>query len=216
MIGFLAPIIVVPFVSLAGILVAILAIMFIANSGGPDAGAVGRVTAAEIRAKYIIDSRVSFRHIDVTYHDRDVILDGTASSDEEKQVAEELAYRVTTVRRVINNLRVTKDRPDFPILQNIASQLLSGGSELGNVATPEQAPAEATQSDQVILAKILQAREDKGNGEFNDVQIAVNNGVVLLTGSVESKLLSLRARLGLKKIPGVVEVVDKIDVVDNK
>ena len=231
MIAFL-PILFIPIVSGAVVLFVVLIFIFVSNSGGPGAGSVGRFTAAEIRAKYVLEPTIRVFRVNVEYQDGTIFLDGTVSSEEGRQMAEALAYEVSTVKNVVNNIKVdaakTSMMKDFDNATGLTDKIKAATRSTAEqteqvdeqpqsvstrpVASAPQAGADT--SDAAIIAEIERIRAEHRNPEYKNVEVEVKDGVIILTGSVPSKLLSLRARLVGSGIPGVKEVRDNLVVTD--
>lgn len=125
------------------------------------------ITAA-IKSKLIWSKTTDGQTIDVFTKKRKVILTGTASTIEAKELAGRLAQSTRGVARVTNNLVVSK------------TPMLSG------MAKPPSSEANSTLSDGWITAKVKSTLMYSSNVDGSDIDVSTKNGVVTLIGKLGS------------------------------
>jgi hyperosmotically inducible protein len=140
---------------------------------------------ARVKAALIDDETTKAREIDVETQSGVVQLSGFVESQESKRAAEETARSIEGVAEVRNALIVRQSN-----------------RTVGAVV-----------DDSVIAAKVkAQLADDAGLGTANAVNVAVNDGVVQLSGFVDSEDEKSRAETVASSVTGVAEVRNDIDV----
>jgi len=137
---------------------------------------------AKIKLKLLEDPITKARKIDVDTVNGVVTLTGVVESEKEIKRAIEIAKSVKGVRKVVNNLKVGK--------RGIGTYL----------------------SDKEITMKIkLKLIEDPDLKAFS-IDVDTVNGVVTLTGVVESEYQKRKAIEHAKSVPGVIKVIDNLQI----
>jgi hyperosmotically inducible protein len=154
---------------------------------GTDPRSVGTqlddaVITAKVKAKLIEDPITKARKIDVDTVNGVVTLTGLVDSEEEVKRAIQIASSVTGVNKVVNNLRVG---------QRSFTQYLS---------------------DKEIIARIKAKLIADPELKALSIDVDTVNGVVTLTGVVESEDQKERAVSHAKSVPGVKSVVVNLQV----
>lgn len=99
------------------------------------------------------------------------------------------------------------------LLSGCAPVLIGAGAGTVDVATQDRGIG-GTLNDTGIKAKIDQALLEKDNSLFANVGLAVQNGQVLLTGSVPTQKARMEAGAIARKVEGVRAVFNEIKVGD--
>lgn len=141
-----------------------------------------RVITSKVKLKLIEDPVAKARKIDVDTVNGVVTLTGLVDSEEERQRAIKIAASVEGVRRVIDNLRMEK--------RTVVSYLF----------------------DKEITTKIkIKLIKDSELKAFS-IDVDTVNGVVTLTGIVESERQKFKAIEHAKGVSGVKKVIDNLQV----
>ncbi len=140
------------------------------------------IITSKIKLKLLEDPVTKARKIDVDTVNGVVTLTGVVDSEEERRRAVKIATSVEGVKKVVNNLRIEK--------RSLGSYL----------------------SDKEITAKIkLKLIEDP---ELKALSIDVDtvNGVVTLTGVVDSERQRVKVLEHAKSVSGVKKVIDNLQI----
>jgi osmotically-inducible protein OsmY len=152
----------------------------------------------KIQAQYFADADVKGRNIDVTTaSDGQVTLTGEVDSEAEKQEALRIARSTEGVRDVVDQLRISTAR---------ASE--------GDAKAPAGArPDDATLGDPWITMKIESKYFLDNEVKGRNIDVTTENGVVTLTGQVDSPAEKRQAVLLARSTEGVKDVQDQLKVV---
>lgn len=145
-------------------------------------------TAAQIDSKLLWNSNTSGMDIDVDVDGRTAKLQGTVSSDAEKQLAESIALNTSGVNRVENELQVDSNK------KSLAES------------------AERTVSDAWITTKVKSTLAYSSNVSAFDINVDTENGKVTLTGEVDSRMQEREAIELARDVVGVKGVTDNLDI----
>jgi len=137
---------------------------------------------AKVKLKLIEDPITKARKIDVDTVNGVVTLTGVVESEKEIKRAIEIAKNVKGVKKVVNNLRVEK--------RGITSYL----------------------SDKEITTKIKLKLIEDPDLKALSIDVDTVNGVVTLTGVVESEYQKKKAIEHAKSVSGVVKVIDNLQI----
>ncbi|MBD3214560.1 MAG: BON domain-containing protein [Candidatus Lokiarchaeota archaeon] len=132
------------------------------------------------------DDRVDAGNITVSIEDGTVILEGSVASFAEKKAASADAWSVHGVRAVANEITVA-----FP----------------STIEVP---------TDEEIRENVKKALELASDIEDKDIVVIVNNGIVILKGSVPSYWQKSRIEHIIAGITGVFEINDTLTIVPTK
>ncbi len=139
---------------------------------------------ARVNAALISDSTTKARQIDVEVSNGIVQLNGFVDSAAAKSRAEALAKGVEGVREVRNNLRVG-----------------AGDRQAGTVV-----------DDGVITTKVKTALIGDDQTKAHQINVTTRNGVVQLSGFVDSAAAKMQAERIARQVNGVREVQNNLDV----
>ena len=94
----------------AGLLVLVAVVAGCTSTTGKSAGTnVDDATiTASVKSKLVADKAANLTRVDVDTNNGTVYLNGTVESAEQKSRAEQLAWRASGVKTVVNNLQVQK------------------------------------------------------------------------------------------------------------
>lgn len=134
---------------------------------------------AAIKNVFLWDNRLDSTDTEISVDKGHVEINGTVFSLWEKQIAEEIAYSVTGVVQVTNNLVVNKR------------------SEI---------------NDELIADKIFEALDNNPYVNVSDINVTVNEGMVTLSGTVQSYLAANEAHDSLLYIAGVRGIVNNVNI----
>lgn len=149
----------------------------------------------KIQAKYFLDGDVAGRRIDVDTQDGIVTLTGVVASEAERRQALALARNTDGVRSVADQLQVAAD---------------TGATERAGTAAPRSAGAviDDTWLTTKIQSKYFLDDEVKGR----DVAVTARDGIVTLTGAVDSDTARRTAEAIARETGGVTRVVNRLEV----
>jgi len=148
----------------------------------------------KIQSKYFVDADVSGRNIDVETNNGLVTLSGMVGSEAERRQAVALARNTDGVRDVTDQLRVD------------ATMSPAAGTD----GTP--AAADVERPDAWITAKIQAKYFLDADVKGHDINVDTTEGVVTLSGSVESAEQKLEAEQIARETEGVDRVVNQLRV----
>ena len=137
---------------------------------------------AKVKLKLIEDPITKARKIDVDTVNGVVTLTGVVESEKEIKRAIEIARNVEGVKKVVNNLRIEK--------RGITSYL----------------------SDKEITTKVKLKLIEDPDLKALSIDVDTVNGVVTLTGVVESEYQKKKAIEHAKSVSGVVKVIDNLQI----
>jgi osmotically-inducible protein OsmY len=146
----------------------------------------------KVQAQYFADPDVKGRHIDVTTANGVVTLNGTVDSEMARQRAVEIARTTDGVRDVEDRLRIE----------------VPGGPRTDS----ERADRTGQLSDDDIADRIEAKYYRDENVGANDIDVSANEGVVTLTGSVDTEGERRRAVMIARRSVGVRDVKDDLKV----
>lgn len=140
------------------------------------------VITSKVKLKLLEDPITKARKIDVDTVNGVVTLTGVVDSEEERQRAVKITSGVEGVKKVVNNLRIEK--------RTLGSYL----------------------SDKEITTKIKIKLIEDSELKALSIDVDTVNGVVTLTGVVESERQRIKALEHAKSISGVKKVIDNLQV----
>ena len=155
---------------------------------------------AKIQSKYFLDADVKGRDIDVTTQDGTVTLSGAVESERERRQAVAVARNTDGVRQVNDRLTVT---PMERAADTARAPSAARGTS-GNVA--------GAVDDTWITTKVQAQYFLDGDVKGHEVNVDTRNGVVTLTGSVESDAAKQLAESIARDTDGVSRVVNRLTV----
>ena len=136
-----------------------------------------------VKERLTWDNRIDESQINVSIKDNVAILKGCVSTYPEKVLAEIETKMVPGIKTIINDIEVIFS--DF-----------------------DQMP-----SDQEVEEALFCLLDSNSELDFNDVKISINNGTILLEGTVNSYWKKEKIRKLASQVSGVKGVVNKISVV---
>ncbi len=136
-----------------------------------------------VRDRLTWDERIDESQIEVSVNDGIAILKGCVSTYPEKVLAEIETQMVTEIKSVVNDIEVK-----FP----------------GSYEMP---------SDQDVKEAMFCLLDANSEIDSNDVQVSINDGNVILEGTVNSYWKSEKIRKMASQISGVVSVKNKISII---
>lgn len=161
-----------------------------------------KLTALRIKVNLIADRRVGLMEINTDVHDGIAVLTGEVETEEQKQVAEELAYEVEGIEEVDNEILV------IPSGSTEAAVGEAGGAHMGyglaegdvgdttfdisgaftapgpGLATTEQFPGQFT--DEEIEEEVKDKLDSQDEIDVTDIEFSSTNQIVHLTGVVNT------------------------------
>lgn len=153
------------------------------------------LAALRIKANIIADRSVGLMDIFVDVHDGLAVLTGEVETEEQKQIAEELASQVDGVLEIENEINVVPAQRGEQEDANLGYGMAEG--DIGDTAfsvsgasqtpgpgfpTSEQFPGEFT--DEEIQRHVMHRLRSQGEVDASDIQVHVENQVAHLSGSV--------------------------------
>ncbi|MCE5314845.1 MAG: BON domain-containing protein [Armatimonadota bacterium] len=191
--------------------------------------AVGnRLKAMEIKANLIGDDRVRLMEIDVEVDGYLAILSGDVETDEQKRLAEELAFEVDGIQEIENNIQVVSPPPEQASAYDGFEPRLGYGPAEGDVGdtafslsddysvpgpgvpASEQFPGEF--SDEALVSEVKHMLASQREVDVSRVKIEMENQVFNLTGSVETADDLNRLQEMILRMRGVMGVNSKLKV----
>ena len=166
-------------------------------------------TTTKIEAKYFGDADVKGRNIDVTTRDGVVTLTGTVDSERARQQAVALAQQTEGVNRVEDRLVVGTDAATTPVATGGAATRAddrdapAGGSAAGSAAARPNAWITTQIQSRYFADPSIKGRR---------IDVAASNGIVTLSGTVESAEERERAVQLARDTEGVHRVNDQLRV----
>lgn len=158
---------------------------------------------AKVQAKYFMDDEVKGRDINVETQNGVVTLKGTVESEAERRQAVALARSTDGVREVHDQLEVQPAAEE-------ATGTAGGGAEQDRRSTG------VTVDDTWITTKIQSKYFLDPDVKGHDVNVDAQNGVVTLSGAVESERQKQVALDIARQTEGVARVVDKLSVTQGR
>ena len=163
-----------------------------------------KLIALQIKANLIADERVGLMEIEVEVHDGIATVTGDVSSEEEKCVAEELAYESNGVYEVNNEIRV--------VPMTMEEMLICAIGEYAGPGVPasEQFPGEYTneQIDREVADRLASQEEV----DVSEVKFCSANHIVFMKGAVQTADDLNRLRDMVMNIRGVTGVSSEVTV----
>jgi osmotically-inducible protein OsmY len=161
-----------------------------------------KLSALRIKANIIADKGIGLMDVEVEVEDHVAVLRGEVQTEEQKQLAEELAYEIEEIDEVINEIRVVAasepqndahlgyglaegDAGETPFV--LGSELVAPGSRL---PASEQFPGEFT--DDQIEQEVRDKLAEQNLIDTSEVTVKSVNQVVHLGGSVKIDLRNLK------------------------
>ena len=148
---------------------------------------------AEVKSKLLANSQTHALNINVDTDNGVVTLAGTAMSAREKSTATSVAHSVSGVKSVKNQLVVSKDSSANP-------QTLSAKTKA------EAAKAGDSSKDGWVTTKVKSKFAASSAVKASDISVETSNGVVTLTGQVDSDAERQAAVQQAKETEGVKSV----------
>lgn len=156
-----------------------------------------KLSALRIKANLIADQTVGLMEIEADVEDGVAVLRGEVETEEQKRVAEELAYEVEGIDEIINELRVVSgneaDLADAHLGYSLAAgnygetAFAIGGESAGpgpSMASSEQFPGEFT--DEEIDREVGDKLISRDEVDVSDVKFRSINQIIHLEGSVQT------------------------------
>lgn len=184
-----------------------------------------KLSALRIKANIIADKTVGLMEINAEVGDHVAVLTGEVQTEEQKRIAEELAYEIEEIDEVINEIRIVPAREDEPTDAHLGYSLAEGnlgetafaigGESAGpgaGLASSEQFPGEFT--DEQIEQEARDKLAAQSMVDTSDVRLKSVNQMVYLEGSVNTAddlynlhdiVLSVRGVMGVSSDVGVKE-----------
>jgi osmotically-inducible protein OsmY len=173
-----------------------------ANTPSPSRTADAWITT-EIRSQYFLDPTMKILTIQVSTLNGIVTLEGEVNAPEERARAAEIAQRTSGVRDVVNHLVL----PGEPRPTGTSGPT---GEAPQPTATPP--PRESPVTEGIILANIRALFAADPTLSILDIDVAIERGVVRLSGDVPDLSARIRAERLVRSVRGVVEVRNDLSV----
>jgi len=171
---------------------------YAANFGARERGKMAiadKLRALQIKVNVIADRAVGLMDIEADVQDGVAELTGEVETEEQRYIAEQLAYEVDGVHEVVNLIQVAPGRSTredtrlgfAPLGKNPGDAPDAAGkyTDLGpQLPTSEQFPGEF--SDEQIECEVKDAVKSRHNSDFSKVIISSVNQMVYLSGSVRT------------------------------
>lgn len=156
-----------------------------------------KLSALRIKANLISDQSVGLMEISTEVEDGVAVLKGEVQTEDQKHIAEELAYQVEGIDEVVNEIRVVAANEDDVIDAHMGYSLAEGnvgetafaigGESAGagsGLASSEQFPGEF--SDEDIEREARERLASESEIDVSDVRLKSVNQIVHLQGSVKT------------------------------
>lgn len=153
-------------------------------------------TTASVKSKLLWNRNTSGLDIDVDTRNGVVVLTGSVESDLERRVAERIAASTNGVHHVDNRLRVGP-----PLDPNVAEQARQVASAMGGEIT-----------DTWITTKVLSSLALSKSVDADRITVTTRDGVVTLTGTLETAAEREQAIRIVSDVVGVKEVKSLLEV----
>jgi osmotically-inducible protein OsmY len=160
-----------------------------------------------IQASYFLDSRVKARDIDVDSTNGVVTVRGQVGSDSERAQALILASMTNGVQRVEDGLRVDASLPQ-PQAETTGTSGLDAGPGAGNT--------DQESGDSSLEMQVRQQLSTDASLKGSQIEVSVKDGVVLIQGELPDPASKQRALTMLRGTEGVVQIVDRLRVVERR
>jgi osmotically-inducible protein OsmY len=159
-----------------------------------------KLKALRIKANLIADDEVGLMEISTEVNGDKAILTGDVENEDQKRIAEELAYEIEGISQVINKLNIvsiernwlTAGGPDdahlgYGLAEGSFGETafsLSGSEEFPGpgIAASEQFPGQFTDAE--IDEEVHDRLAEQTEVDASQIEYATNNQIVRLTGSV--------------------------------
>ncbi len=186
-----------------------------------------RLKAVQIKANLIADERLGLMEIDVDVHSGIATLSGDAASEEEKQAAEELAYKVDGILDVENFIRVIPMNRDEMLVSEVSDPHLGYGPAEGDIGdtafglSGEYAGAVVSEqfpdqySDEEISEEVSKMLATENELDVSNIEFSVSNQIVSLQGKVKTNDELNQLRDMITKIRGALGVSTEDVIADN-
>lgn len=164
--------------------------------------AVGdNLVALEVKSSLLADEEVGLLDISVDVHDGTAILSGEVDTEEQKQIAEELALRVDGVNQVDNEINVVPPPAGEDVDAETTGHMGYGpaAGSAGNTAfgisgdyvPPGSGFAASEQfagqfNDEQVLCEIKERLEQQDIVDVSRVDVKVDNQIAYLSGTVKT------------------------------
>lgn len=157
-----------------------------------------KLASLRIKADIIADKSIGLLDIEVDVHDGVAVLTGEVESEDQKQLAEEIASNIEGITEVENNITVLPPEHShsdddahlgYSLTEGDAGDTaysISGAYEAPGPGMPasEQFPGQFT--DEEIEENVLSRLDSQTEIDTLDVRVHVENQVAHISGSVES------------------------------
>ena len=185
---------------------------------------IDKLRALQIKVNIIADRTVGLMEINTQVHDGIAVLTGAVESEEQKRVAEELAWEVNGVHEVRNEIRVVPPSEDAgphsahlgygPVEGSVGDTPfgISGAYEAPGPGLPaiEQFPGQYT--DQEIEEEVNDKLATQHEVEISGIEIESVNQIVYLKGSVRTYDDLVRLQDMVLNIRGVMGISSEVVV----
>ena len=183
-----------------------------------------KLNELKIKANLIADEATGLMEINVNVHEGVAVLEGEVENEEQKAVAEELAYGVDGIHEVVNDLKIvqrneeeTKAHLGYTMAEgDVGDTPFAIGGEMSGpgpgAATSEQFPGEF--SDSEIEQDVRRKLENQDEIDVSEVKLTCANQIVHLKGTVKTPedlynlhdvVLNVRGVMGINSDVGVKE-----------
>ena len=165
----------------------------------------GRDLVSEVEKRLADDERLEISHLRVLASDGEVVLAGEVPNLFQRDLAGQIAGQVDGVRRVVNQLAVTRET-------EAVSAAESRG--WGDAAKPALSAAEVSLTrDEQMAREVLAALTANRLVNEHLIYVHVQDGIVYLEGELTSEDEKKEAEAIASLTPGAQEVVNRIKVV---
>ena len=176
-------------------------LIFAVGCAQSDAG-----ITTSVKSKLSADDMVKARNIDVDTENRVVTLNGTVESAAEEAQALQIARNTEGVTDVVDNITIAGEQGSAPTTGADPSAPMSGSE-------PSLADsAMATATDAGITAQVKSSLIADTMVAARKIDVDTKDGVVTLTGTVESNAEKMQAVEVARKIENAKRVQDRITV----
>ena len=166
-----------------------------AGKGAGEMAVGNKLSALRVKANLIANRAVGLMEINVEVEDGVAVLTGEVESEEQKRIAEEVAYEIEEIEEVINQIQVVPpddgELADAHLGYSLAegdvgeTAFAIGGESAGpgsGLASSEQFPGEFT--DDQIEREVRHKLASRKLVDVSDVRLRSANQIVHLEGSV--------------------------------
>lgn len=156
-----------------------------------------KLNELKIKANLIADENTGLMEISVEVHDGVAVLQGDVENEDQKRIAEELAYEVEGIHEVVNDLTIVHGDENQTAKAHLGYTMATGdvgdtpfaigGESSGpgpGIASSEQFPGEF--DDAEIVKEVHQKLASQDIVDVSDIKANSINQIVHLKGSVKT------------------------------